>query len=151
MRFFLAGLTLCFALLSTARAGDDLVVKASNHSVAKTLDRLSEVLRSKGITVFARVNHAAGAKKIGQKLEPTELLIFGNPKLGTPLMQADRRTGLDLPLKALVWKDDAGKVWLAYTAPAALKARYGVTGRDAVFEKMTGALDKLTGAALKAE
>ena len=70
------------------------------------------------------MDHAAGAKKIGQELKPTELLIFGNPKLGTPLMQANRRIGLDLPLKALAWEDDAGKVWLAYTAPSALKARH---------------------------
>lgn len=151
MRHLLAGLFLCVTLLSGARAGDELVVKPSNHSVAVTLDRLAKVLESKGITIFARVNHAAGAKKTGQDLKPTELLIFGNPKLGTPLMQAERKIGLDLPLKALAWEDASGKVWLAYTAPAALKARHGVSGRDAVFQKMTGALDKLTNAALKAD
>ena len=79
------------------------------------------------------------------------MLIFGNPKLGTPLMQAKREIGVDLPLKALAWQDDAGKVWLGYTKPDALKARHGVSGRDEVFKKMTGVLDKLTSAAVKAE
>ena len=108
-------------------------------------------MQKKGLTIFARVDHAAGAKKAGLDMKPTELLIFGNPKMGTPLMLAKRTIGVDLPLKALAWQDDAGKVWLGYIDPAALKARHGLAGRDEVFKKMTGALDKLTNAAIKAE
>jgi uncharacterized protein (DUF302 family) len=134
-----------------AHAEKLLIVKASPHSVAKTLDRLTAVMQKKGITIFARVNHAGGAKKVGVEMKPTELLVFGNPKLGTPLMLAKREIGVDLPLKALAWQDDSGKVWLGYTSPAALKARHGVSGRDEVFKKMTGALDKLTNVAIKAE
>ncbi|MGI9383717.1 MAG: DUF302 domain-containing protein [Methyloligellaceae bacterium] len=151
MRILLAGLALFFAFATAALADGHIVVKQSNHSVAKTLDRFTKILTSKGATVFARVDHAAGAKKVGQEMKPTQLLIFGNPKLGTPLMQAERKIGLDLPMKALAWEDDAGKVWLAYGAPADLKKRYGVSGRDKVFMKMTGVLDKLTSAAIKAE
>ena len=151
MRMLLAGLALFFAFATAAQADGHIVVKQSNHSVAKTLDRLAEILKSKGATVFARVDHAAGAKKIGTDMKPTQLLIFGNPKLGTPLMQAERKIGLDLPMKALAWEDDAGKVWLAYGAPADLKTRYQVLGQDKVFGKMTGVLGKLTDAAIKAE
>ena len=135
---------------SPASADDPLVVKASPYSVKTTLDRLSAILTRKGITVFARIDHAAGAHKVGMELAPTELLLFGNPKLGTPLMKANRRIGIDLPLKALAWRDANGKVWLAYTRADALRARYGVAGVDKVFAKMRGALDKLTNAALKA-
>jgi len=138
-------------LTPAAHAEKLLIVKQSPHSVSRTLDRLTAVMQKKGITIFARVNHAAGAKSVGQDMKPTELLIFGNPKLGTPLMLAKREIGVDLPLKALAWQDDNGKVWLGYTAPAALKARHGLSGRDEVFKKMTGALDKLTTAAIKAE
>ena len=147
-------LTLAFTLLFFApavHAEQLMVVKQSPHSVSKTLDRLTAVMQKKGLTIFARVDHAAGAKKAGLDLKPTQLLIFGNPKLGTPLMLAKRTIGVDLPLKALAWQDDAGKVWLGYTTPAALKARHGVSGRDEVFKKMTGALDKLTNVAIKAE
>lgn len=147
-------LLLAFSLVffaPPAHAENLLVVKQSPHSVTKTLDRLTAVMQKKGITIFARVDHAAGTKKIGVDMKPTQLLIFGNPKLGTPLMMAKRTIGIDLPLKALVWQDDEGKVWLAYTAPSALKARHGVSGRDEVFKKITGALDKLTNVAIKAE
>ncbi|MEL6873233.1 MAG: DUF302 domain-containing protein [Pseudomonadota bacterium] len=137
---------------SAATAGEaKLVTKPSAHSVSKTLDRLSGMLKSKGITIFARVDHAAGAKKAGLELPPTELLIFGNPKLGTPLMQSNRAIGADLPMKALAWEDKDGKVYLSYTAPAALKARYAIGDKDKVFQTMTGALGKFTDAATKAE
>lgn len=147
---FILALSLLF-FAPVAHAEKLLIVKASPHSVAKTLDRLTAVMQKKGITIFARVNHAGGAKKVGMEMKPTELLIFGNPKLGTPLILAKREIGVDLPLKALAWQDDSGKVWLGYTSPAALKARHGVSGRDEVFKKMTGALDKLTNVAIKAE
>jgi len=133
---------------SASVAGDAvLITKSSRYSVSETLDRLARILESKGITVFARVDHAAGAKKAGLTLPATELLIFGNPELGTPLMTANRSVGIDLPMKALAWSDAAGKTHLSYTDPAALKARWSIEGRDKVFARMTGALDKLTNSA----
>jgi len=91
---------------------DGLTTIASHHSVKDTIDRLEASLKAKGITVFARIDHAAGAKSVDLPLRPTELIIFGNPKAGTPLMQATQTIGLDLPLKALAWQDASGKVWL---------------------------------------
>jgi uncharacterized protein (DUF302 family) len=138
-------LFLVFAV-SPAMAGD-FVVKPSKFSVADSLDRLTKALESKGIKIVARIDHAAGAQKAGLKLKPSQLLIFGNPKLGTPLMQANPGIGLDLPMKVLAWQDDKGKVWLAYTKPDVLKARYDIKGKGGVFAKMTGALSKMTGKA----
>ena len=140
-------LALVFFLVAGPALAGDFVVKQSKFSVVESLDRLAKALESKGIKVVARVDHAAGAQKAGLKLKPTQLLIFGNPKLGTPLMQTNRGIGLDLPMKVLAWQDDKGKVWLAYTKPDALKARYDIKGKDGVFAKMTGALDKMTGKA----
>ena len=145
------GIISVLALVWPAQAGGDLKVIESKYSVKETLDRLTKILESKGIKVMARVNHAAGAKGAGLDLPDTELLIFGNPKLGTPLMQTNRSIGLDLPMKALAWMDKAGKVHLAYTAPDALKARHAISGRDAIFQKMTKALAGLTAAAAGAK
>ena len=89
-----------------------LITITSNHSVKETLDRLEASLRGNGVTVFARIDHAAAAASVDMTLPPTELIIFGQPKAGTPLMQALQTTGIDLPLKALVWEDPGGKVWL---------------------------------------
>jgi uncharacterized protein (DUF302 family) len=102
-----------------------LIGVASAHSVKDSLDRLEASLKSAGIAVFARIDHAAGAKSVGMDLRPTEVLIFGNPKVGTPLMQASQTIGLDLPLKVLAWQDAAGKVWLTYTDMAWLARRHG--------------------------
>lgn len=121
-----------------------MITKLSKHSVAVTLDRLEAGLQEKGIGVVARVDHAAGAKKVDMALKPAQVLIFGNPKLGTPLMQSNPEIGLDLPLKVLAWEDAAGKVWVGYTAPADLVARYRIGDRAEVVQKMTGVLDALT-------
>jgi uncharacterized protein (DUF302 family) len=102
-----------------------LVSVPSAHGVKETLDRLENDVRSKGITIFARIDHAAGAKAVGLALRPTELLIFGNAKAGTPLMQSHQTLGIDLPLKVLGWEDAAGKVWLSYNEPEWLAARHG--------------------------
>ncbi len=149
--YAVAGVYLAGALLTanTAQASDDLVVKQSKYSVAETLDRLTKILKSKGITIFARVNHAAGAKKVGMELRPTEVLIFGNPKMGTPLMLANQRIGLALPLKALAYRDKNNKVWLSYRKAADLKQAYDISSRDKVFAKMSGALGKLTDKAVQ--
>jgi uncharacterized protein (DUF302 family) len=140
-------LALCFVLVASPALAGDFIVKPSKYSVAETLDRLTKALKSKGITIMARVDHAGGAEKAGLKLKPTQLLIFGNPKLGTPLMQTNRGIGLDLPMKVLAWQDDKGQTWVTYTKPDVLKARYNIKGKDGIFAKMTGALSKLTGKA----
>ena len=129
-----------------ARA-DALVTLESKYSVKETLDRLTKGLDAAGIKVAARVDHAAGATAAGMTLPPTEVLIFGNPKLGTPLMQSNPMIGADLPLKVLAWQNAAGKTLVGYTAAADLKKRYGIADKDAQFDAMTKALDGLTKAA----
>lgn len=137
-------LAIAFALIGTARAGDGLIVKPSAYPVAETADRLEAALGEKGIIVLARVDHAANAGKAELELAPTELLIFGNPKLGTPLMQSQPTIAIDLPMKALVWEDPEGGVFLAYNDPSYLAARHGVDDRAEVIETMSGALGALT-------
>jgi len=106
-----------------------LITIASNHSVKETLDRLEASLRGNGVTVFARIDHAAGAAAVDMSLPPTELIIFGQPQAGTPLMQAQQSIGIDLPLKMLAWQDGNGKNWLAYNDIAWLAKRHGL-GED---------------------
>jgi uncharacterized protein (DUF302 family) len=101
-----------------------LVKVESIHSVADTGDRLEDLLRTKGIMVFTRIDHGAGATSVELNLRPTEVIIFGNPKVGTPLMQCNQAIGIDLPLKALIWQDAEGKVWLAYNDPEYLAIRH---------------------------
>jgi len=146
MRILIAMLV-SLTLSLSASAAEDLATKPSKYSVKETLDRLTAALKDKGITPVARVDHAAAAKAAGLDLRPTEVLFFGNPKLGTPLMQANRRVGIDLPMRVLAWEDDAGKVWIGYARPETLKARYKIEGRDEVFKAMAGALEAFTSAA----
>lgn len=140
---------LAIVAATPSHAGETLVVKESTHSVKDTLDALTKAIEAKGLKVFARVDHAAGAKAAGMEMAPAEVLMFGNPKLGTPLMQAKPEIGIDLPLKVLAWQDSGGKVRIGYTAPDTLKVRYGVAGKDEVFATMTKALDGLTNEAIK--
>lgn len=144
---FLIGIGLTVTASRAARADDDLVIKTSTRSVKDTIDTLAAKLAEKGISIAARVDHAAGAKAAGLDLPPTELLIFGNPKLGTPLMQANRAIGLDLPMKVLAWEEADGTVKVAYTAPAALAKRHAITDQDKIIAAMSKALDGLTAAA----
>jgi uncharacterized protein (DUF302 family) len=99
---------------------------ASNHSVEETLERLQGILHAKGVALFALVDHSGEAEKIGMKMRPTKLLIFGNPKGGTPLMLAAPSSAIDLPLKILVWEDANDKVWISYNSLAYLKERHGL-------------------------
>ncbi len=140
---------LILLLVGAAAHADDLVAKASAHSVKETMDKFEGILKEKGINVVARWDHAAKGEGVGMPLKPTEVIIFGNPKLGTPLMQSNPRVGADLPLKVLVWEDAQGKVWLGYTDPEKLAARYGIKDRDEVVKKIGGALDAMTSAAGK--
>jgi len=126
-----------------------LISKSSRYSAPETMDRLVAVLQSKGMTVFARIDHAAEAEKAGLKMRPSQLLIFGNPKGGTPLMVAAPTVAIDLPLKALVWEDAGGKVWLVYNSPSYLKERHGIEGKDEALKAVAGALDAMTGKALE--
>ena len=99
---------------------------ASSHSVGVTMDRLESLLKERGIIVFARIDFSGDAARAGLTLRPEQLLIFGNPKAGTPLMQAAATAGLDLPLKALIWEDADGKTWLAYNTPQYVLRRHGL-------------------------
>jgi uncharacterized protein (DUF302 family) len=103
-----------------------LVIEPCTHPVKETADRLADAIAARGLTLFARIDHAAGAAAAGMTVRPTELLIFGNAKGGTPLMQETQTIGIDLPLKALIWEDAAGKVWFGYNDPAWLAERHGV-------------------------
>jgi uncharacterized protein (DUF302 family) len=114
------------AVLSVANAADGVVAVKSPHGAKATMDKMEELVKQRGLIVFARIDHAAGAAKIGKPLRPTELLIFGNPQGGTPFMECAQSVGIDLPLKALVWEDATGQVWLGYNDPAFLAQRHGV-------------------------
>ena len=102
-----------------------IVVRLSNHLVDETVDKLKNILQSKGVTLFALVDHSGEAERVGMKMRPTKLLIFGSPKAGTPLMLAAPSIALDLPLKILVSEDDQGKVRISYNSPAYLRQRHG--------------------------
>jgi uncharacterized protein (DUF302 family) len=105
-------------------AVDGLTTLRSNHGPKDTMDRLEAAVTTRGMTIFARIDHAAGARDAGLSLRPTELLIFGNAKAGTPLMQAAQSIGIDLPLKALVWQDTSGDTWISYNDPSWLANRH---------------------------
>lgn len=120
---------------------EGLTVAASPHDAKATLDRLTAAITARGMSIFGRVDHAAGAEQVGMALDPTEVIIFGNPKGGTPLMQANQTVGIDLPLRALVWSDAAGQTWLAYNDPAWIARRHGVEGvTTGPVQAMTAAL-----------
>ena len=135
-----------FLIVSTAAAGDGLISVKSSHDVKVTADRLEDILNKKGMNVFIRINHAAGAKKIGKQLRPTELVVFGNPKVGTPLMQCNQSVGIDLPQKALIWQDDKGQVWLSYNDPNYLALRHGLSQCAEVLQNVWGQSDQHSGA-----
>src|SRR5688572_4811999 len=118
-------LTLVF-LSFPAFGVEGLIAVKSPHGAKDTMDRLESAVKQKGLNIFARIDHAAGAAKIGKNLRATELLIFGNPQGGTPFMECGQTLGIDLPLKALVWQDESGQVWLGYNDPAYLATRHGV-------------------------
>lgn len=130
-----------------AQANNGLVSVKSAHDVKTTADRLEAVLKKKGMTVFTRIDHAKGAKSVGNDLRPTELVIFGNPKIGSKLMQCAQTIAIDLPQKALIWQDGGGQVWLSYNEPTELAKRHRLPGCEKVIQKVTGALGKFAKAA----
>ena len=124
------------------------ISKPSQHSVPETIQRLGTILKSKGVAIFALVDHSGEAEKAGLKMRPTQLLIFGNPKAGTPVMVAASSTAIDLPLKALAWEDAEGKVWLSYNSPDYLQQRHGF---PAELEKNLAAVEPLFDQAIVAD
>jgi uncharacterized protein (DUF302 family) len=136
-----------FVSSSLAVAADGLVAVKSPHSAKDTMSRLEQVVKERGLIVFARIDHAAGASKVGKSLRPTEVLIFGNPQGGTPFMECAQSVGIDLPLKALVWEDSSSQVWLAYNDPAFLAQRHGVP-QCPVIEALRKALAAIAEAAV---
>jgi uncharacterized protein (DUF302 family) len=108
--------------------GEGIVGIPSNHSVDQTVEKLKGILHAKGVTLFALIDHSGEAEKVGMKMRPTKLLIFGSPRAGTPIMLATPSIAIDFPLKVLVWEDEAGKVWASYNSPEYLQERHGVPG-----------------------
>ena len=138
--------SLLLALSMTGVAQAELLTKESAHSVQETMDRFEAIVREKGMTVFARIDHQANAAGAGMEMAPAQVLVFGNPKGGTRIMQDDIRAGLDLPLRVLVYADADGKTRILYHDPRALRDVYEID-ENPVPDKVAGALDKITEAA----
>ena len=122
---------------------EGLTTIPSNFGPKETMDRLETEIRTNELEVFARIDHAAGAAEVGLNLRPTELIIFGNARGGTPLMQSVQTIGIDLPLKALVWEDAAGKTWLSYNEPSWIAQRHSVPNAEQVVNKMAAVLSAI--------
>jgi uncharacterized protein (DUF302 family) len=118
----------------------------SRFGPKETMDRLEAEIRARGMIVFARIDHAAGAAEVGLTLAPTELIIFGNARGGTPLMQSMQTVGIDLPLRALVWEDASGTTWLSYNEPGWIAQRHNILNAEPIVSKMTAALSAISGA-----
>jgi uncharacterized protein (DUF302 family) len=140
--------TVLFTLMTpTAFADNGLIRVKSAHTVKVTADRLEQILNDKGMTVFVRIDHSAGAKHVGELLRPTELILFGNPKVGTPLMLCSQSAAIDLPQKALISQDEKGQVWLTYNNPDYLVKRHNIKGCKEVIAKIETALANVSKAA----
>lgn len=144
-KFFLAVLMISFAF--SAQAVDGMINVSSSSNVSDTANRLEAILKDKGMTVMNRISHSAAAKNAGVELRDTELLIFGNPRVGSPLMACQQSVAIDLPQKALVWEDDKGAVWISYNDPAYLQKRHRIEGCDALLGKISKALAGMVKAA----
>lgn len=134
-------------VLASLPAKAEMVTRTSAHSVADTIDRLAAAVEKAGAKVFARVDHAKGAASVDAELRPTQMLMFGNPKLGTPAIQAAQSMGLDLPLRVVAWQEEDGTVMVGYHDPADVAAMHGLPADHPTITKMQGALGKLTGVA----
>jgi uncharacterized protein (DUF302 family) len=129
-----------FFIAVPAAASDGLVNVPSTFNVEKTADRMESVLLEKGMTIFNRIKQSEGAANVGIELRKTELIIFGNPKVGSPLMKCQQSVALDLPQKALIWEDDNAKVWISYNDPRYLEKRHNIIGCEEVISKIEKAL-----------
>lgn len=141
-------LTACILLASSyASATQSLITMPSNYSVKETADRFESIIKNKGLTLFARIDHQKNASGVEMELRPTQLIIFGNPKVGTPLMQCAQTSAIDLPQKVLIMEDAQNKVWLTYNNPEYIKQRHNMEGCDKIITKVSGILNKLSLAA----
>ena len=141
MRLILTAILLSSVFTSPNFADDtnDGIVRIqSQYDVATTADRLIDALNAKGMTIFARIDHSKNAQDAGMELRPTELVIFGNPKVGTLLMKCSQSVAIDLPQKALIWKDESGHVWLSYNSPKYLADRHAIDNCEETLAKVTG-------------
>ena len=136
-----------FFISSYASATNSLISIESEFSSKETADRFTAVLKNKGLTLFARIDHQENAKGVNLKLRETEVIIFGNPKVGTPLMQCSQEVAIDLPQKVLVWTDVENKVWISYNNPEYIKERHNLEGCDKAINKISKVLKGLTNAA----
>jgi len=143
-KMFVASVMFTLAISSMASG---IVNVSSDFSVKETSERLETILKKKGMKIFNHINHSAGAKSVGIDLRDTELIIFGNPKVGSPLMKCQQTVALDLPQKALIWKDDMKKVWISYNDPKYLVQRHKLKGCEKVLGKVEKALAGITQAA----
>lgn len=148
-KFRFAGLLGLVLTAGAASAAEGLVAVKSPHGVKETMARFESAAKAKGLNIFLRLDHAAGAQKIGKSLRPTELLIFGNPQGGTPLMECAQSAGIDLPLKALAWQDASGQVWLGYNDPQYLAERHGARECGPVAQNLRKALAGLAQEAVR--
>jgi len=147
MKKVLIAFVLLLGIAGTTSAQEGLVNIKSSHTVLVTANRFEGALKEKGIIVFSRIDHAAGAQQIGKELKPTLLLIFGNPAMGTPMIQRSRTAGIDLPLKALIWEDRTGQVWLTYNSPDYIAQRHGLIEMNNLVQKMGQVLSNFSAAA----
>ncbi len=131
----------------SAVAAEGVVSVPSKYSVEKTADRFEDIIKKKGLTLFARIDHSDNASKVNLELDPTEVIIFGNPMVGTPLMQCSQQVAIDLPQKALIWQDENGKVWFSYNDPEYLMERHNMQGCEAVIKRVSTILNGLSKAA----
>ena len=138
---------LILSLASASQSADGVVNVQSNFNVEETASRMECILKAKGMTVFSRIQHAEGARQVGIELRDTELIIFGNPKVGSPLMQCRQSVAIDLPQKALIWKDAEGKIWISYNDPKYLAKRHNLAGCEATIAKVEKALAGIAKAA----
>ena len=149
MRQLIVTLIFLAVFCSTAFADGGLGSMRSSYDVSKTAERLEKVLVEKGMTIFLRIKHSENADKVGIKLRPTELIVFGNPKVGAPLMQCAQTVAIDLPMKALIWQDQNGQVWLSYNDPKYLGQRHSIEQCDEIIKKIATALSKFAELATK--
>ena len=136
-----------FTIAIPAAAADGVITIPSVFTVSETVDRLQSILGEKGMTIFNRIKHSESASKVGIELRKTELIIFGNPKVGSPLMKCQQSVAIDLPQKALIWEDDKAQVWLSYNDPRYLAVRHNISGCEEVVEKIEKALASIANSA----
>ncbi len=140
MKKLIFTILLILFIVIPAEAADGMVNVQSAFNVEQTANRLENILKEKGMTVFNRIPHSKGANKVGIKLRDTELIIFGNPKVGSPLMTCQQSVAIDLPQKALIWEDEKSTVWISYNDPRYLEKRHNITGCEDVISKIEKAL-----------